>query len=197
VPAPDDATVKNRLRIIVALLLVIGVITIGIAFVRALAPSTAVLEQRAADRTAWEKAQTAEQRARAQAWHEAVRESQRQAGLIALVFVVGHLIIVVTCIRCTRANARDVSARRLRAGQAFLRVSGRSAAALGVACGLMIIVPLIESTMAGGEGMYSGEKMLSAVFTLISFLSVWFLCSGLAYVALWRRSRADPTQHLR
>src|SRR5579859_6806924 len=122
---PDETSVRHRLRNIVALLLIIALIAFGALFVRAFGPGSAVLEQRAADRAAWEKTQTAEQRAGAEAWHEAVRESQRQGGLIALVFLAGNIIIGVTCIRSTRATARDMGTRRLRSEDAFLKVLSR------------------------------------------------------------------------
>lgn len=191
-PTPDERSVRHRLRNIVVLLSVVAAIAFGVLFVRAFEPSSAVLEQRAADRAAWEKVQTAEQRAGAEAWHEAVRESQRQQGLIALVFLIGNIIIVATCIRSTRANARDVGTRQLRFGQAFVKVLSRGTFALGVACAVMIVVPIVESVIAGGDGMYSGEQMLAAVFTMISFLLLWILSLGLASVVLWRRSRANP-----
>jgi hypothetical protein len=191
-PTPDETSVRHRLRNIVALLLVVAVIAFGVLFVRAFEPSSAVLEQRAADRAAWEKAQTAEQRAGSEAWHEAVRESQRQRGLIALVFLIGNIIIIVTCIRSIRANAGDIGTRQLRLGDAFVKVLSRGTVALGAACAIMIVVPVIESVIVGGHGMYSGEQMLSAVFTMISFLLLWILSLGLASVVLWRRSRANP-----
>ncbi len=194
---PDKTSVRHRLRNIVALLIVIAFIAIGVLFVRAFGPDSAVLEQRAADRAAWERTQTAEQRAGSEAWHEAIRESQRQRGLIALVFLIGNIIIVVTCIRSTRAIARDIGARQLRPGNAFLKVLSRGTVALGAACATMIVVPAIESVMVGGHGMYSGEQMLSALFTVISFLFVWTLSLGLAAIVLWRRSRANPQQRLR
>lgn len=191
-PTRDETRVRHRLRNIVVLLLVVAVVVCGVAFVRAIGPGTAVLEQRAADRAAWEKGQTAEQRASSEAWDAVVRESQRQRGLIATVFLIGTIIIVVTCIRTTRANARDVGTRQLGPGVAFVKVLSRATVALGAACAIMIAVPIIESVIAGGHGMYSGEQMLSALFTLISFLFLWVLSLGLASVVLWRRSRANP-----
>jgi len=195
-PTPEETRVRRRLRNIVVLLMVVAVIAIGVLFVRAFGPSPAILEQRAADRAAWEKAQTAEQRAGSEAWHEAVRESQRQRGLIALVFLAGNIIIVVTFIRSARTNAREVDKRQIRVGQAFVKVLSRGTFALGVACAVMIVVPVIEAVIAGGHGMYSGEQMLSAAFTAASFLSLWILSSALAYVVLWRRSRADPDRSI-
>src|SRR5579859_4850695 len=167
---PDETSVRHRLRNIVALLLIIALIAFGFLFFRAFGPDSAVLEQRAADRAAWEKSQTAKQRAGSEAWQESVRESQRQRGLIALVFLIGNIIIVATCIRSTRAIARDMGARQLRPGDAFTKVLNRGTVALGAACAIMIVVPVIESVMVGGHGMYSGEQMLSALFTVISFL---------------------------
>ena len=196
-PTPDETSVRHRLRNIVVLLLVFAVIALGVLFVRAFQPSSAVLERRAADRAVWEKAQTVEQRAGSEAWHEAVRESQRQQGLTAMVFLTGNLIIVVTCIRSTRATARDVGTRQFRLGHAFVTVLSRGTFALGVAYAVMIAVPIIESVIAGGDGMYSGEQMLSAVFTATSFLFLWILSLGLAYVVLRRRSRTNPSQQLR
>lgn len=190
-PTPDETSVRHRLRNLVVLLLVVAVIAFGVLFVRAFGPSSAVLEQRAADRAGWEKAQTIEERAGSEAWHEAVRKSQRQQGLMVMVFLIGSVIIVVTCIRSTRANARDVGTRQLRLGHAFVKVLSRGTCALGVACAVMVAVPIIESVIAGGDGMYSGEQMLSAVFTATSFLFLWMLSLGLAYVVLWRRSRAN------
>jgi hypothetical protein len=191
-PTRGEASVRRRLRNIVALLLVAAVVAFGVVFVRALGPSSAVLEQRAADRAAWEKGQTAEQRANSEAWHEVVRESQRERGLIAAVFLIGNIIIVVTFIRSTCANARDVGTRQLRLGDALVKVLSRGTVAFGAACAIMIVVPIIESVIVRGHGMYSGEQLLSALFTLISFLSLWILCLGLAAVVLWRRSRANP-----
>ena len=188
---PNDTSVGHRLRNIVALLTVIAFIAIGVFLVRSFGPSSAVLEQRAADRAAWEKTQTAEQRASSEAWHEAARESQRHRGLIALVFLIGNIIIVVTYIRSTRANARDVGTGQLRPGAAFLKVSSRGALALGAACAIMIVVPVVESVMVAGHGMYSGEQMLSAFFTMISFLFLWILSLGLAAIVLWKCSRAN------
>lgn len=183
---------RHGLGIIVALLLVVAAVACGVVFVRALGPSPAVLEQRTADRAEWEKGQTAEQRAGLEAWRKAVRELQRQQGLIAAVFLLGNIIIVVTFFRSTCANARDVGTRQLRPGEAFVRVLSRGTAALGAAGAVVIVVPILESVIAGGHGMYSGEQMLSAVFTLISFLFVWILSLGLASVVLWRRGRANP-----
>jgi hypothetical protein len=139
-----------------------------------------------------EKTQTAEQHAATEAWHETVRESQRQRGLIALVFLIGNIMIVVTCIRSTRANTRETGTGKLRPEGAFVRVLIQGAIAFGVACAIMIVVPVIESVVARGHGMYSGEQMLSAIFTIISFLFFLTLSLGLACVLLWRRSRAHP-----
>jgi len=187
---PNDTSVRNRLRNVVALLAVLALIALGVLFVRALGPSSAVVEQRAADRAAWEKSQTAEQRAGAEAWHEAVRESQRHRGLMALVFLIGNIIIGVTCIRSARANARDLGTRQIGFGTAFLKVLSRTSIALGAACAFMIVVPVLESVLAGGQGMYSGEQALAALFTMISFLLLWMLAVGFAAIVLWRRSRA-------
>lgn len=189
---PDETSVRHRFRNIVALLIVVALIAFGVLFVRAFGPGSAVLEQRAADRAAWEKTQTAEQRAGSEAWHESVRESQRHRGLIALVFLAGNIIIVVTYIRSTRANARDMGTGQLRPGDAFVKVLSRGTVALGAAGAMMIVVPLIESVMIDGDGMYSGEQMLSALFTVISFLLLWILSLALAAVVLWRHSRANP-----
>jgi hypothetical protein len=179
---------RRRLSRILALLSVVAVVACGVVLVRACGPSGAVLEQRAADRAAWEKGQTAEQRADAEAWREAVRESQRQGGLMAIVFLVGNGIIVVTCIRSTRACARELRARQLRLGEAFVKVLRRGTAALGSACAVIVVVPTIESVVVGGRGMYAGEQMLAAALTLISFLAFWIFSLGLACAVLWRRS---------
>jgi hypothetical protein len=187
---PSDPRVRHRLRNIVALLLIIAFIVSAVLFVRAFGPDSAVLEQRAADRAAWEKTQTAGQRADSAAWHEAVREWQRQRGLIALVFLLGNIVIVVTCIRSTVANARGLAAGQLRRGAALRRVLSRGTIALGVACAIMIAVPVAESGVAAGNGMYSGEQMLAALFTMISFLLIWMLSLGFAAIVLWRRGRA-------
>ena len=191
-PTRDETSVRHRFRNIVVLLLAVAVAVCGVAFVRAIGPSTAVLEQRAADRAAWEKGQTAEQRARSEAWDAVVRETQREQGLIATVFLLGNIIIVVTCIRSTRASARDVGARQLRLGDAFFKVLSRATVALGAACAVLIVVPIIESVIVSGHGMYSGEQMLSAVVTIISFVFLWILSLGLAFLVLWKRSRANP-----
>jgi len=185
---PNDTRVRNRLRNVVGLLAIVALIALGVFLARALGPSSAVVEQRAAERAAWEKTQTAEQLARSEAWQEAVRELRRQRGLIALVSLIGNLIVVVTCIRSTLANAREVAARSLRPGAAFLSVLRRGTAALGAACAIMIAVPLGESLMFPGNGMYAGEQMLAALFTMISFLVLWMLSLGLAAIVLWRRS---------
>lgn len=191
-PTRGETSVRRRLRNIVALLLVAAVVAFGVVFVRGLGPSSEVLEQRAADRAAWEKGQTAEQRANAEAWREVLRESQREGGLIAAVFLIGNIIIVVTFIRSTSANARDVGARQRRFADAFVKVLSRGTVALGAACATMVVVPIIESVIVGGHGMYTGEQMLSALFTLMSFLSLWIFSLGLAAAVLWRRSRATP-----
>jgi vacuolar-type H+-ATPase subunit I/STV1 len=191
-PNRDETSIRHRLRNIVVLLFVVAVAVCGVVFVRALGPSTAVLEQRAADRAAWEKGQTAEQRASSEAWDAVVRETRRQQGLIAIVFLFGNFIIVVTCIRSTRANARDVGTRQLGLGDAFVKVLSRVTVGLGAACAILIVVPILESVIVGGRGMYSGEQGLSAVATIISFLLLWVLSLGLASVVLWRRSRANP-----
>ena len=187
---PNDTSVRNRLRNVVALLAVVALIALGVLFVRALGPSSAVVEQRAADRAAWEKSQTAEQRAGSEAWHEAVRESQRHRGLMALVFLIGNIIIAVTGIRSVRASACDPGTRQIRFATAFLKVLSRTSVALGGACAFMIVVPVVESVLVGGRGMYSGEQMLAALFTMISFLSIWMLALGFAAIVLWRRGRA-------
>jgi hypothetical protein len=187
---PNDTSVRTRLRNVVALLAVVALIALGVLFVRALGPSSAVVEQRAADRAAWEKSQTAEQRAASEAWHEAVRESQRHRGLIALVFLIGNIIVVATCIRSTRANARDLGTRQIRFGTAFLKVLSRTSVGVGAACAFMIVVPVVESVLVGGHGMYSGEQMLAALFTTISFLFLWVFSLAFAAIVLWRRSRA-------
>lgn len=187
---PVDTSARSRLRIVIRLLLVVAFIALGIFFVRAFGPGSAVLEQRAADRAAWEKTQTAEDRARRAAWNEAVRESRRQQGLMALVFLLGNLIIVATCIRSTRANARDLGTRQIRIGSAFRKVSSRTTIALGAACAILILVPVVESVVVTGQGMYSGERMLAALYTLISFLFLWLLSLGIAAIVLARRSRA-------
>jgi membrane protease YdiL (CAAX protease family) len=190
-PSPDEKRARRRLRNIVALLLAVALVALAAVLARSLSPGPAVMEQRAAERAAWEKNQTAEQRANAAAWDETVREMRREQGLMALVFLLGNVIIAATFIRSTRATARDVGARRLRLGGACVRVLGRGTLALGAACAVMIAVPLAESIIAGGHGMYAGEQMLAAVYTLISFLLVWFVSLGLACAVLWRRSRAD------
>jgi vacuolar-type H+-ATPase subunit I/STV1 len=192
VPTQGETRVRHRLRNIVALLLAVAVVAFGVVFVRAFGPSSTVLEQRAADRAAWEKGQTAEQRASSEAWHEAVHESQRQRGLIAAVFLIGNIVIVVTCFRSTRANARDAGTRQRRFRDAFIKVLRRGTIALGAACAIMIVVPILESVLVGGHGMYAGEQMLSALFTLVSFLLLWIVSLGLASVVLWKRNRANP-----
>lgn len=187
---PNDTRVRNRLRNVVGLLAIVALIALGVFLARALGPSSAVVEQRAGNRAAWEKSQTAEQRAGAQAWREAVRESQRHRGLIALVFLMGNVIIVVTCLRSARANARELTARGLQPGAAFFRVLRRGTAALAAACAIMVVVPAVESIIFPGRGMYAGEQMLSALFTLISYLVLWMLSLGLGAIVLWRRSLA-------
>jgi hypothetical protein len=174
------------------LLLVAAVVAFGFVVVRSSGPSPEVLEQRVAARAAWEREQTVEQRAHAEAWRDAVHEWRREQGLISAVFLLGNIIIVATFIRSIRANTRDVSALRSRPGSAFTKVLKRGTLALGAAMAIMIVVPIVESVIVGGHGMYSGDQALAAVFTAISFLFVWMVSLGSAFVALWRCRRANP-----
>src|SRR5690242_15241736 len=104
--AGQDTGGRKRLRNIVGLLLLVAVVGCGVMFVRLPGPNPAILAKGAADRAAWEQTQTVEQRRAAKASDEVLREIRREQGLMATVFLLGNVIIIVTFIRSTRANAK-------------------------------------------------------------------------------------------
>jgi hypothetical protein len=184
-PQPQAKGARGRLRNLVLLLLAIGVLLVAAVLVRGMGPSRAVVEQRTADRTQWEAGRTADQRAGDQAWAGARRAEKRQRVLMATSTLLGNILVLATCI---------VSARR---DIALPGLAGRATLAL-LAAGLLLFgVAALDKAIAGGEGMFSGERGLVAMVALLTFLATWLVSLGGACVFVWRRRRRDALHHPR
>lgn len=182
-------TARKRVTLIVALLAMVGALACSVVIVGLLQPTRATLEQRAADRAAWAKTQTPEQRESAAAWDAALSTMRREQSLMALVFVSGVLMIVVSVARSTRSAAGklDLNATTLRRGGAS--VLSRSAVALLGAFAVMVLVPLMEGIFIESGGMYEGEQGAVAMITAAAFVLVWVAAASVSIAVLWRRRR--------
>jgi preprotein translocase subunit SecG len=182
-------TLRKRLTLIAALLAIVGALACFAVVVGLLQPSRATLEQRAADRAAWAKTQTAEQRESAAAWDAALSRMRREQGLMALVFVSGVLLIIVIVSRSTRSAARKVDRNETTLRRAGAAVLSRAAVALLGAFAVMVLVPVVEGLFIDSYGMYEGEQSAVAILTAAAFVLVWVAALSVSIAVLWRRRR--------
>ena len=174
---PEEGGARRRLRQLVLLLLAIGALLVAAVLVRGMGPSRAVVDQRTADRTQWEAARTPEQRAGDQAWARSRGEEKRQRALMVLSTLAGDILVLATCIVAVRRNV------------AFPRIAGLATLAL-LAAGLLLFgVAALDKAMAGGDGMFSGERGLVAMVALLTFLATWLVALAWAWALVWRRRR--------
>jgi len=182
---------RARLLKYLIVLAVIAILGGGAVFIGALGPDTAVVERRFADREAWEKGRTDKQRLESEAWDVVVRDSHRNRGLINLVFALGSIIIVATCVRSSLSKANEVSKQQYGLGDAFAKVRRQTSFAFAGTIATVFVVPILESVFMRGHGMYDGEQAFSAIVTIIWFLLLLGISLVLSYLFLKRCSHVN------